>query len=146
MPDQPIASTSSHASILAVDDDAMHRRLLQLQLKTLGYSVDFAVNGAEALQRWRAGNYMLVFTDLHMPIMDGFDLAAAIRREEQPQRRAPIYALTGSASPHDRDRARAVGITDCLEKPVDLSQLGQLLDQVPQLAMKRDAKSRLQEA
>ena len=145
MPDQSNGLPQSQVSILAVDDDAMHRRLLQLQLKTLGYGVEFAANGAEALQRWRTGLQTLIFTDLHMPVMDGLELTAAIRREEQRRGQTQIYVLTSSASPDDRDQARAAGVTGCLEKPIDLDQLGQLMDRALQMAMNQ-AQDRLQEA
>ena len=57
---------------LAVEDHPVNRQVLVRQLHTLGYAVEVAVNGVEALEKWQTGGFALVFTDCHMPEMDEF--------------------------------------------------------------------------
>lgn len=82
-------------------------------------------NGQHALELWRSGDLALVLTDLHMPRMDGYDLAAAIRVEEQAQgaRRTSIVALTANALRDEELRCRAAGMDAYLGKPVRLARL-----------------------
>src|SRR5690606_28247349 len=85
------------APILAVEDDAMNRKVILEQLNLLGYGAEVAVDGADALQRWRDRRHALILSDLHMPVMDGYALARAIRAEESPEGRTPIIVLSANA-------------------------------------------------
>ncbi len=109
--------------ILVAEDDAVSRRVIQLQLGLLGYAAEFAVDGFDALTRWRAGGCGLLFTDLHMPGMDGYALAAAIRREEGEGPHMPILALTANALGGEVARALASGMQEYLTKPLQLDAL-----------------------
>ncbi|MEO8056706.1 MAG: PAS domain S-box protein [Burkholderiales bacterium] len=109
--------------ILVVEDNETNRAVISRQLALIGFAADFAVNGREALRLWRQGEFALLLTDLHMPQMDGYALAAAIRREEGTGRRTPIVALTANALRDEEQRCRAVGMDGCLIKPVRLAQL-----------------------
>jgi len=60
------------------------------QIRTLGYKCEIAENGRVALPRWRQGHYAPLLTDCHMPEMDGYQLAHAVREEEGKGRRMPI--------------------------------------------------------
>ena len=98
------------------------------QIEMLGFAAEIADNGAEALRLWRAGHYALLLTDLHMPDMDGYTLAEAIRREESvggPARRerTPILALTANALRGEELRAQAAGMDEYLTKPLQLGLL-----------------------
>ena len=68
--------------ILVAEDNEINRKVIGKQLSLLGYMADFAVNGRDALRHWQSGEYALLLTDLHMPEMDGYDLALAIREAE----------------------------------------------------------------
>ncbi|MCX5760285.1 MAG: response regulator, partial [Gemmatimonadetes bacterium] len=57
--------------ILVAEDDLTNQKVILQQLELLGYAAEVASDGAEALERWRAGQYALVLSDLHMPEMDG---------------------------------------------------------------------------
>ncbi|MEW5881951.1 MAG: PAS domain S-box protein [Pseudomonadota bacterium] len=117
--------------ILVAEDDAVSATVLQKQLALLGRTAEFAQDGAEALQRWRQGRYALLLTDLHMPRMDGYELAAAIRAEEAASarpRRLPIVALTANALRGEAENARAAGMDDYLTKPLQLDQLRKAVD------------------
>ncbi len=114
--------------ILVAEDDEVNQKVILRQVEVLGYAAEIADNGAEALRLWRAGNYALLLTDLHMPDMDGYTLAEAIRRDEAQrgdalQWRMPILALTANALRGEAIRAQAVGMDEYLTKPLQLHLL-----------------------
>ncbi|HXE36959.1 MAG TPA: ATP-binding protein, partial [Azonexus sp.] len=114
--------------ILVAEDDEINQKVILHQLALLGYAAEIAATGSEALRLWHEGNYALLLTDLHMPEMDGYTLAATIRREEAGARRMPIVALTANALRGEANRARAAGMDEYLTKPVQLGQLGSALE------------------
>ncbi|MDZ4251365.1 MAG: ATP-binding protein, partial [Sulfuritalea sp.] len=93
--------------ILVAEDDSVNQKVILQQLALLGYAAEVAGDGAEALARWSDGGFALLFTDLHMPAMDGYQLAAEIRRREGSGRRMPIIALTANALSGEAARAKA---------------------------------------
>ena len=114
--------------ILVAEDDEVNQKVILRQLEVLGYAAEIAPSGTEALDRWREGRYGLLLTDLHMPDMDGYALAEAIRREEAQRDpgshgRMPILALTANAMRGEAMRAQAVGMDDYLTKPMLLHLL-----------------------
>jgi PAS domain S-box-containing protein len=111
--------------VLVAEDNPVNREVLSHQLERLGLQAEFAVDGAEALARWRAAgpDFALLLTDLQMPVMDGFALAAAIRRAEGGAQRLPIVALSAHVLPSEIGRSRAAGVDDHLTKPLRLEQL-----------------------
>ena len=114
--------------ILVAEDNETNRTVIQKQLTLLGFSAEIAVDGLDALARWRSGDYALLLTDLHMPRMDGYGLTAAIRAEEGQGRRTPILALTANALQDEELRCRAAGMDGYLTKPVRLQQLKEAID------------------
>jgi PAS domain S-box-containing protein len=114
--------------LLVAEDDAINQKVILRQLGLLGYAAEIAGTGAQALQLWRAGRYALLLTDLHMPELDGYGLATAIRAEEPPERRMPILALTANALRGESSRALACGMEGYLTKPVRLDLLQQALE------------------
>lgn len=117
--------------VLVVDDHPINLNLLLRQLHILGYEVDSAADGAEALLKWRAGHQELILTDCHMPNMDGYELARAIRKEEslRGDTPIPIVACTASAVSGESELCLAAGMNDYLTKPVSISALRRMLDQ-----------------
>ncbi len=114
--------------ILVAEDDEVNQKVILRQIEMLGYAAEIASDGAEALRLWRGGQYALLLTDLHMPDMDGYTLAAAIRREEAQHRparsqRMPILALTANALRGESLRAMAAGMNEYLTKPLQLNLL-----------------------
>ncbi|MDT8364084.1 MAG: ATP-binding protein [Nitrosomonas sp.] len=114
--------------ILVAEDNDINQKVIRQQLALLGYAVDIAANGREAVQRWESGVYALILTDLHMPEMDGYELAKAIRSAENDKKRIPILALTANAQKSEADKCRALGMDDYLTKPVQLEQLKTVLE------------------
>src|SRR5258708_24757077 len=99
------------------------------QLARVGYAADLAADGGRALDLFSAASYGLVITDVHMPKMDGLELAAAIRELERngDRRRVPIVALTANVLGGEAERCLAAGMDDYLGKPVALAQLQEAL-------------------
>jgi PAS domain S-box-containing protein len=111
--------------ILVAEDNETNRKVIQQQLYLAGFDAEIAEDGQQALDLWRSGDFGLVFTDLHMPRMDGYALAACIRAEERAKgaRRTTIVALTANALRDEERRCRAAGMDAYLSKPVRLTRL-----------------------
>ena len=118
-------------TVLAVDDYEINLEVLTGQLEILGVPVETALNGIEALTKWRERPYALVLADIHMPDMDGFELTRQIRAEEavKDSRRTPILALTANALKGEADRCLAAGMDGYLTKPLTLDRLREALAQ-----------------
>ncbi|MDY0955674.1 ATP-binding protein [Stenotrophomonas rhizophila] len=120
----PLAALGQRGRVLLVEDNPVNRELIQQQLEELGFLVDTANNGQLGLQRWQPGHYAAVLTDINMPVMNGYELAQALRgRGEQ----RAILAITATALSSERERCRAAGITDLLLKPMSLAALDRML-------------------
>jgi CheY-like chemotaxis protein len=114
--------------ILVAEDDETCQNVTLRQFALLGYTADVASNGREALERWETGDYALLLTDLHMPKMDGYQLALAIRAKEADNTHAPIIALTANAIKGEAEHCRAIGMDEYLTKPVRLADLKTTLE------------------
>ena len=132
----PVASTPAlrrvemthNDAVLLVEDNAINRQVAIQQLKKLGYTVDAASNGREAVERASCVTYALIFMDCRMPIMDGFEATRAIRRlESHTGKHVPIVAMTANALSNDRDECVVAGMDDYLTKPVGLDDLRAVL-------------------
>ncbi len=109
--------------ILVAEDDKINQKVIVHQLALMGLTAEVADDGIEALQLWRAGRYALLLSDLHMPGLDGYGLAQAIRREETSEVRMPILALTANAVKGEADLCLAAGMDEYLTKPIRLQLL-----------------------
>ncbi|GKS11264.1 hypothetical protein YDYSY3_22640 [Paenibacillus chitinolyticus] len=113
--------------LLVTDDNPVNRLLLITLLKKLGYEADYAENGAEALQAVRSDTYDMVFMDLQMPEMDGFETTAAIRRLKGEASRPAIVAVTAFAQKEDMQMCLASGMNDFISKPVFAPEVERVL-------------------
>ena len=113
--------------ILVAEDNEVNQMVLRKQLSLLGFTADIVGTGSEALESWRRGDYALLLTDLHMPQMDGYELAVAIRAAEAGQPRMPIVALTANALASEAKHCRDLGMDDYMTKPVQLAHLNGML-------------------
>jgi len=121
------ARAASRARILVAEDNAVNQRVAVGLLERLGYSADVVGTGAEALEAVARQSYDLVLMDGQMPVMDGYEAAARIRRLEPAGQRMPIIAMTADATPADRERCLAAGMDDHISKPVDRDHLAGVL-------------------
>ncbi len=126
-----IAPAAKTAHILLVEDNLTNRRLIMAMLGRVGYTVDVAENGEEALARVMQAPPDVVLMDVQMPVMDGLEATRRIREWERAQGRTPlpIIALTADAFEDDRQRCLAAGMNDYLTKPIDFSVLQVLIAQ-----------------
>ncbi|MDF3936387.1 response regulator, partial [Pseudomonas citronellolis] len=106
--------------VLMVEDNPINQLILRDQLEALGCCVSVASDGRQALQRWLDGHFEVILTDLNMPRMDGYQLAAELRRRGC---RLPIIGATANAMREEREHCLAAGMNACLLKPVDLQTL-----------------------
>lgn len=115
--------------LLIAEDTESVRDVLRRQLEKLGVEADFVCNGREALAALETGKYGILFTDLHMPDMDGYTLAMNIREEESitSTKRLPVIVLTADVQMAQRETYLRHGFDECLLKPVSLGQFRRLL-------------------
>ncbi len=110
--------------LLIVEDNQVNQRLAMRQLLRLGFNAEAVANGREAVDAQDRENYDLIFMDVQMPVMDGYEAAAEIRRHEiRTRRHVPIVAMTANALNEDRDACLAAGMDDYVSKPVSLANL-----------------------
>ena len=124
----PDAGAFDGVRVLLAEDNQVNQKVAVTMLERLGCRVDVAGNGAEAVELAARLPYDLIFMDLQMPEMDGFEATAAIRRAESAGRRVPIVALTAHAMAGDREIGLAAGMDDYLTKPVRPEGLGGMLE------------------
>ncbi|KAG0650924.1 Signal transduction histidine-kinase [Hyphodiscus hymeniophilus] len=134
-----VVEVEQQPRILCVDDNPINLKVLQAYLKKLEKKdVSFAENGLEAFKAVESSDipFDLIFMDLSMPICDGFESTSRIRKLEKQRRKIQqaagktsfIIALTGQASSRDQDQAFASGVDKFVTKPMSLSHLKTLLD------------------
>ncbi|MFO0800204.1 MAG: response regulator [Gemmataceae bacterium] len=105
--------------ILVVEDNPFNQRVTAMRLDRWGQSVTVAADGREALSALADRSFDLMFTDLRMPDMTGFELASAVRRSEAGgRRRLPIVALTAHAMSGTREECLNAGMDGYVSKPV----------------------------
>ena len=113
--------------VLVAEDNAVNQLVATAMLTRLGYQVDVVTNGREAVQAFERTSYVAVLMDCRMPVMNGYEASAEIRRLEGPGRHIPIVALTASAINGDEERCRAAGMDDYVTKPVTVGRLESVL-------------------
>ena len=114
--------------LLIAEDTESVQDVLKRQLDKLGAEADFVGNGAEALEALKSGKYGILFTDLHMPEMDGYDVVSAIREQEKESgHHFPVIALTADVQMAQRQTYLSHGFDECLLKPVSLGHFRRLL-------------------
>ncbi len=113
--------------LLIADDDAGMRAALEARFQRRGWVVDVAVNGTEALQKFRAGLHSLVITDVRMPGRDGFEL---MREVQTSSARTAVILLTAYGCVPDAVEAMRNGACDYLVKPVCFEKLELAVEQV----------------
>jgi two-component system sensor histidine kinase/response regulator len=115
--------------VLVVEDNEVNQLVAREMVTKLGYLVEVVSDGAQAVAAIEGSSYDAILMDCHMPVMDGFDATAAIRRMAGVASRVPIIAMTAGAQDEDRRRCLEAGMDDFLTKPVDLTALEDTLAQ-----------------
>jgi len=110
--------------LLVAEDNPVNQRLLSIALTRAGHSVDFANNGEEAVTAAAGARYDAILMDVEMPLLDGLQATALIRRAEAPAApRTPIVAMTAHSGSDFRHACFEVGMDAFLSKPVRLREM-----------------------
>lgn len=110
------------ASILAVDDSEAIRTMMKVVLESAGHNVFLKENGRDALEFAKDHTVDLVITDLNMPEMGGMSLVAHLRRMDTYKNK-PILVITTETADYKKQKAKTVGATGWIAKPVDAQRL-----------------------
>ncbi len=112
------------ARILVAEDDPVNQIYLRKVLEKMGINVAITPNGSLAVQECLANRYDLVFMDIQMPDMNGYEALEQLREKGVT---APVVAITAGAMPQDRDRCLKAGFNDFLSKPIEQEALKKIL-------------------
>jgi len=115
-------SSSEPVEILLVEDDTVNSQLFQMMLQRLGYRVDIAENGQEALNKLDHKDYHLILMDCQMPVLDGYATTRSLRSQPHHQETI-VIGLTAYAMTEDRERCLEAGMNDYLTKPLKMGDL-----------------------
>ncbi len=116
-------------TILIVEDNPVNQKVARMQVERLGYLTRIAENGLEAVNAVKHHDYSLILMDCQMPVMDGYEATAQIRRNQNDHGRVPIIAMTANAMQGEREKCLAAGMDDYLTKPVKSEQLARYINQ-----------------
>jgi two-component system, sensor histidine kinase and response regulator len=118
--------------ILLAEDNEINQKMTRVLLMRQGHSVDLAGNGAAAVEAVKQSQYDLIFMDVQMPEMDGFEAAQTIRKLEADGvikgPHVPIVAMTAHALHGDRQRCMDAGMDDYVSKPLDPRKVFQAIE------------------
>ena len=115
--------------ILIAEDNTVNQYVLSRSLQKLGYEVDIAENGLEAVKRWETTHYDAILMDCQMPEMDGYKATKTIRQHKSGEASIPIIAITAHAMTGDAERCRKAGMNGYLDKPLRIAELQRMLNQ-----------------
>ncbi|MDQ7017062.1 MAG: response regulator [Gammaproteobacteria bacterium] len=129
-------SVAEHSDlrILVAEDNLVNQQVVALMLEQLGYAddrVDLVANGVEVLHAVESAVYDLIFMDLQMPMMGGEEATRKIISRYPIGSRPRIVAMTANALKGDRERCLSLGMDGYLSKPISLSKLSVVLEQMP---------------
>jgi signal transduction histidine kinase/DNA-binding response OmpR family regulator len=109
--------------VLVAEDEPMNMMLITEVLGNMGIEVIRAGNGEEAVAMLLMHDPALIFMDVNMPVMDGYNATANIRRLNSEHRNVPVIALTADAMKEDRERCLSIGMNDFVSKPFRLQEI-----------------------
>lgn len=115
-------------AVLVVEDEGALRMLMTGQLEQLGFSVDSAEDGIAAVRLYETNRYCMIFMDIEMPKMNGLQATAAIRSHEKQLHLKPLPIIATTAGGASRELCLTIGMTDYLDKPIDLPKLKRVIE------------------
>jgi len=123
--EEPEVSELPHFGLrgLVAEDNKFNQVVVKSMLERIGITVDLAENGAKALELFDRNHYDLVFMDVRMPIMNGYDCTEAIRSRKDDRADVPILALTAEATKSDAEKCLAAGMNVHLSKPLRITEV-----------------------
>ena len=125
-----LADRKRRVRILLAEDNRTNQMVAMKTLEKLGYCADVAADGLEAVRALQATSYDVVFMDVQMPKMDGFEATKFIRDPNSPvsDHNVPIIAMTAHAMKGDREKCLEAGMDDYVSKPIKARELEEALD------------------
>ncbi|KPL96393.1 response regulator [Vibrio splendidus] len=124
---KPVAASFS-GKVLVVEDSRVNQQVAKMMLKKLGFEVDIADNGEIGVEKFKANDYVMIFMDCQMPVLDGFEATKQIRAlEEGSSKHIPIVALTANVVQRDKHLCFDVGMDEFLPKPVNQGKLREIV-------------------
>ncbi len=126
------------ASVLLVDDNPANLQLASELLRGLNTLVVQASNGPQAIEACLENQFDVIFMDIQMPGMDGFEATRTIRAAENGLRRTPIIALTAHSITEQKAQLLLAGMDDCISKPVNEAQLAHIINRWASLRGKKE--------
>jgi len=133
VPVTPVALEGGGARILVIDDEDSVRKILYQMLKAKGYEVVVASNGQEGIERFKEEPFDLVFTDLGMPKMSGWEVGRALKGINP---KVPIVLITGWGVELNKDKMKESGIDLVVSKPFNFDQVVRLVSEAMELKEK----------
>ncbi len=125
---EPVSEPDYISKMLVVDDLPVNRKLIGIQLQKIGCQVEQATNGLEAVEKVQAEDYGLVFMDLDMPGMDGYQAAIAIRQHDlETAQHTPIIAVTSYEHEAERQQCVSAGMDAYIFKGVSAKKLSEVV-------------------
>lgn len=124
-------------NILVAEDDDINRKIIRRTLEKLGYTADIVNNGLEVLEAMTKKRYQLIFMDVMMPEMDGYEATKAINNDYFENNKPIIIALTASALTGDKEKTLAMGMDDYISKPFKIEELKSIIDKWEQALIKK---------
>jgi signal transduction histidine kinase/ActR/RegA family two-component response regulator len=124
-PDPKASGEALALRVLAAEDNAVNRLVLQTLLHQVGLTPTIVADGAQALQAWETQDWDLILMDIQMPVMDGPTACRLIRQKEAESGRArtPVVALTANAMAHQVSEYYAAGMDGFVPKPIEIGLL-----------------------
>ena len=122
-----------HGLVLVAEDNEVNQFAAQRLLGKLGFTVELAGNGREAIEMTERNDYLAVFMDCQMPEVDGYTAAAAIRAREAGRAHVPIVAMTAHTMQGDREKCLAAGMDEYLAKPLRMDRLAEMCSRLDEL-------------
>lgn len=119
----------SKSKILAIDDEVKALNILKLVLETSGYEVLTAQEGELGIQKACIEQPDLIILDICMPKMDGWEVCKKLKFTEETKK-IPVVFLTAFSSAHDQEKAKGLGVSAYLTKPVDPLELENLIKEL----------------
>ncbi|MDO5972074.1 ATP-binding protein [Flavivirga aquimarina] len=115
-------------SVLVAEDNRMNQKVIKFLLERQGADCTFVKNGIEAVELYKILDFDMVFMDIYMPDMDGYQATKSIQRTRKYiKNRTPIIAVSASAFEEDIAQAKLVGINEFVAKPIDMDKLKEIL-------------------
>jgi len=115
--------------ILIIDDNKDFATILCTLFEFLGHTAATADNGIEGLEKAKQIKPDVIFCDIGLPGMNGYEVAESIRKDDA-LKEVPLIALTGYAGDREKEMAKKSGFTMHIAKPVDLPELKKILAQI----------------